>query len=95
MARWDDSLENISWASFPQLPYVSIATRMQVHPNSRHFGPLESCLRASAATAAAPAIRLDSPKMAGVRGYVTVISSAAGLPLSHPAMKISAGRVWL
>eukprot|EP00731_Ephydatia_muelleri_P031656 Em0023g163a len=69
------------------------ATRMQVHPNSRHFGPLESCLRASAATAAAPAIRLDSPKMAGVRDDVTVISSAAGLPLSHPAMRISAGRV--
>ncbi|KAL5457011.1 hypothetical protein EMCRGX_G034244 [Ephydatia muelleri] len=92
MARWDDSLENISWAPFPQLPYVSIATRMQVHPNSRHFGPLESCLRASAATAAAPAIRLDSPKMAGVRDDVTVISSAAGLPLSHPAMRISAGR---
>ena len=41
---------------------------MQVHPNSRHFGPLESCLPVSAARAAAPAVWLDSPKMAGVRG---------------------------
>ena len=40
MARWGDSLETISMESFPQLPYVFTATGMQVHPNSRHFGPL-------------------------------------------------------
>ena len=49
------------------------------------FEPFEHCLQASAARAAAPAIMLNSPKMMGVRGDITVISSAAGLPLSHPA----------
>ena len=92
-ARWDDSLENISWASFPQLPYISTATGMQVHHNYRHLRPLESSLRASAAKAAAPTIWLDFPKMAGVRGDVTAISSATGLPLSHPAMRIRVTRV--
>ena len=39
MVRSDDSLGNISRASFPKLLYVSTATGMQVHPNSRYCGP--------------------------------------------------------
>ena len=32
--------------------------------------------------------------MAGERGDVMVMSDAAGLSLSHPAMRMSAGLVW-
>ena len=34
------------------------------------------------------------PKMLGQSGDETVMSSAAGFPLSHPAIRMSAGLVW-
>ena len=91
MVRWDASLEMVPWASLPQLPYVSTANGMQDQPNSWHLGPLEWSLRASAAKAAAPA---DLLKMTEQSGEVMVRSSAAGLPLSQPAIRMSAGLVW-
>ena len=36
------------WASFPQLPYVSTAIGMHIHPNSRHFGSLAACFLVAA-----------------------------------------------
>ena len=64
---------------------------MQGQPNSWHLGPLECSLQASAARAATPAWSL---KMAEQSGEVMVRSSPAGLPLSQPAMRVSAGLVW-
>ena len=93
MARWDANLENMRWASLPQLQNVSAAKGMHVHPNSWHLGPLESSLQVSTAVEASPDALHDSLSMAGQRGDVT--SRAAGLPLSHPAMSKSAGLVWL
>ena len=86
------ALKTIPGPPFPNcLPCISTATGMQVHPNPMHFRPLESCLQVSAARVSAPTIQLDPPKMQGVRGDVTVIYSAAGLPLSHPAMRVEYG----
>ena len=79
----------------PQSPYVSTANGTQVHPNSTHFGSLATSLRNSATTAAISAVKQDSSRMAGVSGDVTVISKAAGDPLSHLATRTSAERVWL
>ena len=63
-------------------------------PNSWHFGPFEWNLRASAARAAALAWQHDLLKMAEWSGEVMVRSSAAGLPLSQPAIRMSVGLVW-
>ena len=46
----------LNWASFPQLPYVSTAIGIHIHPNSRHFGSLAACFLLSADRAATPAI---------------------------------------
>ena len=72
------------WASFPQCPKVSTASGMHTHPSSGHLVSLVECFLHSAAWAAAPEEVLASHKVAGVRGEVTVISKAAGLPLSQP-----------
>ena len=44
------------------------------------FGSFTTCLWDSAATAATPAVKQDSPRMAGVSGDVSVISKVAGKP---------------
>ena len=86
MARWEESLENIFW--FPNCHRVSTARGMQIPSNSWHLEKIirmnQSSLRSLTARAAAPIIQLYSPKMTGVRGDGLVISSAAGLPMSHP-----------
>ena len=90
IARWDANLE----ASLPQLQLlkVSNAKEMQDHPTPLrgHLGPLERSLWVSAASDVIPAILLDSFKMAGQRGNVTVTSNAAAFPLSHTAKSTSA-----
>eukprot|EP00731_Ephydatia_muelleri_P011403 Em0006g297a len=70
---------------------VSTANGTQVHPSSKHLGSLATCLRDSAATAAAPAVEQDSSRMEGLSGDVTVISKAAGKPFSHLVTRTSAG----
>ena len=68
----------------PQLPKVSTARGMQAQPSSWHLASFAVCFLHSAAYAAAPAVELASLKVAGVRGDVTVMSRAAGDPLSQP-----------
>ena len=75
-----------------QLPYVSTAIGIHIHLNSRHFGSLAACFLVSADRAATPANLLDSFRETGVRGEVTVMSRAAGWPLSQPSTRTSAGR---
>ena len=53
------------WASFPQLPYVSTAIGIHIHPNSRHFESLAACFLISADRAATPANLLDSFRETG------------------------------
>ena len=63
------------WASLPQLPCVSTAIGIHLHPISRHFGSLAACFLVSADRAATPANLLDSLKETGVRDReVTVMS---------------------
>ena len=45
MARWDANLQNVRWASLPQLWNVSTAKGMYVHPNSWHLRPLGEMVR--------------------------------------------------
>ena len=55
-------------------------------PSSWHLGPLETCLRDLATAVAVPA---SFRKAAWVSDEVTVISQAAGLPLSQSATRAS------
>ena len=43
--------ENVSFALFPQLPYISTARGTHTHPSSLHVGSLALCLRAFATCA--------------------------------------------
>ena len=67
-ARW----ENVPWAFIPQFPKVSKANGTQVHPNSKHYGSLATCLWDSGATAATTAVEQGSSRIAGVTVDVTV-----------------------
>ena len=74
--------------SVPQFPKVSTARGTQVHPTP------DILVHWSGACVSQLQGLLHSPfdtRMTGVSGDVTMISSAAGLPLSHPAMSTSAG----
>ena len=51
MASWVSKQENVSFALFPQLPYISTARGTHTHPSSLHLGSLALCLRASATCA--------------------------------------------
>ena len=69
----------------PQLQYVSTVNGMKVQ-----LGPLDWSFLLVGLLA--PAICHDPSRMAGVSGDLTMISRAAGLPLSHPVMGTSALR---
>ena len=43
MASREARREKTLWASFPQLPYVSTARGIHVHPNSWHLVSLATC----------------------------------------------------
>ena len=85
------SLEMVSWASLPQFPYVPMECRTNLTPGiwvhwSLVYGPLLQGLLQQFGEMT----HLRWP----VRGDVMVMSSAAGMPLSHPGMKMSAGLVY-
>ena len=68
------------------------------HPNSKHFGSLIVCFLVS--SAAAPSDRLAAVRIEGIKGEVTVMSEAAGFPLSqlrtstvHPLARYGLGQV--
>ena len=65
MARWDANVENVRWASLPQLQNISTARGMHVDLNFSHLGPLVWSLRVSAAVEAAPDDLHDSLSMLG------------------------------